>query len=174
MEAFIINNKSKKSAEKTVKIAPMGVNSKRKIAKNFPNDSQKFSVRLIKYTYNLQSYYMITSLQNKVEFPQKIFADLYHQRWGIEEAYKQLKVFLLRKEFHSSCYQTVCHEIFAATLVANMSRVLTMVVEEKNKDIKKNSKTPGNTKESSAQEFQLASKQVIRLFDDVWDCDIAI
>jgi hypothetical protein len=175
LEEFIVDNQSKKSTERTVTILPTGPNSKRRLAKEFPSESQEFSVRLIKYTYDSKPFYLLTSLQNRKEFPRKDFADLYHSRWGVEEAYKQIKVFLLRKEFHSSCYQTVCHEVFAAVLVTNMSRVLTLAVENEKKELKKNSKSSIEFgKERSSQETKLASKQIVRLFDDVRNSDIAI
>ena len=169
LEDFIQKNIDKKSSQSTVKIAPVGANTKRKLAKDFPSEKQEFLVRLIKYTYDTKPYYLITSLVNKNDFPRKLFPDLYHSRWGVEETYKQLKVYLLRKEFHSACLRTVCQEVYASALVANMSRVLTLSIEEEKMDSKKKSSLCG-----IEQDFTVASQQVIRLFsnDNVRDFTI--
>lgn len=159
-EDFIQKNKTQDSADKIVKISPVGANTKKKIARDFPSENQEFSVRLIKYTHAGKPYYLVTSIDDKKVYPRKVFADLYHSRWGVEEAYKQLKVFLLKKEFHSNCYQTVCQEIYASVLVINMSRALTFLIEIEKSAPKKKSE------DAATQDFEVASKQVIRLLSN--------
>ena len=129
-ENFIQESADRNTSELQVKISPVGTKSIKKIAADYPSENQEFSVRLIKYTYEDKSYYMVTSLLRDKDCPTTNFPDLYHSRWGVEEAYKQLKVYLLRKEFHGACYTTVRQEIYAAALVVNMSRILALSIEK--------------------------------------------
>ena len=49
------------------------------------------TVRLLKVKTTKGEYLLMTSLLNNTHYPRKDFADLYHMRWQIEEAYKAQK-----------------------------------------------------------------------------------
>lgn len=169
LEEFIRENADQESAQSTVRISPASAQSKKKLAKDFPSEDKEFLVRLIKYVYDGKPYYLITSLLNMKIYPKSCFSDLYHSRWGVEEAYKQLKVYLLKKEFHGNCHTTVRQEIYASVLVANMSRTLALFIEKEKSASKK--KFSYSTRE---RDFRMAGKQIIRLFNNHSMCHFIV
>jgi hypothetical protein len=143
------------SADEIVTIGPKSPHLIKKLAAEFTGEELKFQVRFIKYTYGETSYYLLTTLTDRKRFPASVFPDLYHSRWGIEEIYKQVKVFILNKEFHGKCPKTIRQELYAAALLANFSRVLTMAAEaQRNEGTKK--------KKNNKPTRKMAIKQILR------------
>jgi len=69
-------------------------------------------VRLFKYPGS-NRVLMTTLLDANTYTPQKL-ADLYHQRWSIEEMYKQSKLVLKVGNFHAQNLNGVCQELYAS------------------------------------------------------------
>ena len=63
---------------------------------------------------------MITSLVDETKYPTSIFADLYHQRWGIEEDYKVMKRRLNIENFSGVSIEAILQDIHAKTLTKNL------------------------------------------------------
>ena len=129
------------------------------------DQSQTQRVRILKYTFADVEYFLITSLLDEVQFPSEDFPDVYHSRWGVEEIYKLIKQTILHKSFNSTCFRTVCHEIFAASLMANIGRMISTNIEAIPKvKTKKKDKNQGTEKEEKNQTQEVASEQILRLF----------
>jgi len=66
---------------------------------------------------------LITSLVNELEYPAKLFADLYRQRWGVEEDYKVMKSRLNIENFSGVSVEAVLQDINAKLLMKNLASV---------------------------------------------------
>jgi hypothetical protein len=67
----------------------------------------------------VQVYYETATLDKA--YPTSIFADLYHQRWGVEEDYKVLKNRLNIKNFSSVSVEGVLQDMHAKLLTKNIT-----------------------------------------------------
>jgi hypothetical protein len=66
---------------------------------------------------------LLTSLLDEEAYPHSLFADLYHQRWGIEEDYKVMKSRLTIENFSGVSVEAVLQDIHAKTLTKNLAAV---------------------------------------------------
>ena len=66
---------------------------------------------------------LITSLVDEIKYPTSIFADLYHQRWGIEEDYKVMKSRLNIENFSGVSIEAILQDIHAKTLTKNLASI---------------------------------------------------
>jgi len=66
---------------------------------------------------------LITSLVDEVKYPTSIFADLYHQRWGIEEDYKVMKSRLNIENFSGISVEAILQDIHAKTVTKNLTSI---------------------------------------------------
>lgn len=111
------------SNDKIVEFTP-AEGSVGKIRKSFPNlEIKKITLRLIKYTIKDVTYVLATTLLDKSKYPRKIFVDLYHSRWGVEEMYKTLKSTLDTTDFHGKSRKKVEQELFAGFLLMTLARL---------------------------------------------------
>jgi len=93
---------------------------------DLPKDTAPIKVRLIKVQLeNGQVEVLGTSLLDKNKYKAEIFKDLYHKRWGVEEAFKMLKSRINLEDFSGrtarSIYQDFHAKVFMMTLCAVMS-----------------------------------------------------
>jgi hypothetical protein len=68
-----------------------------------------------------ESEVLVSSLTDLKAYPTSIFADLYHQRWGVEEDYKVLKSRLNIENFSSVSVEGVLQDIHAKLLTKNIT-----------------------------------------------------
>jgi hypothetical protein len=68
-----------------------------------------------------ESEVLVSSLTDLKAYPTSIFADLYHQRWGVEEDYKVLKSRLNIENFSSISVEGVLQDIHAKLLTKNIT-----------------------------------------------------
>ncbi len=66
---------------------------------------------------------LITSLIDEEAYPSPIFADLYHQRWGIEEDYKVMKSRLNIENFSGISVEAILQDVHAKTLTKNLASI---------------------------------------------------
>lgn len=66
---------------------------------------------------------LLTSLLDEDTYPHSLFADLYHQRWSIEEDYKVMKSRLTIENFSGFSVEAVLQDIHAKTLTKNLAAV---------------------------------------------------
>lgn len=86
-------------------------------------DKNPIKVRLIRIELETgETEILITSLTNRSQYRQSIFADLYHCRWPVEEDYKTMKCRLQIENFSGkstlSVYQDFHAKIFSKNLTA--------------------------------------------------------
>lgn len=117
VEAFINSSKT----DEMIEYVP----SKRTISdlkkQGYFLERNPISLRLIKYTIKGETYLCGTTLIGE-QYPLSCFADLYHERWSIEELYKISKRIVDIEEFHSKTERGVKQEIYAHLLLINLSR----------------------------------------------------
>jgi hypothetical protein len=75
---------------------------------------------------------LITSLLDEKKYPSSIFADLYHQRWGIEEDYKVMKSRLNIENFSGLSVEAILQDIHAKNLTKNLTSVAIFEAEKMN------------------------------------------
>jgi len=79
--------------------------------------------------------FLITSLLDQEQFPYEEFQELYHKRWGVEEAYKILKARIEIEAFTGKSVESIYQDFHAALFAANLTSVLaaptTEVIEQK-------------------------------------------
>lgn len=71
---------------------------------------------------------LATSLLDTQRYPVHDFAELYHQRWGIEEAFKVLKHRLMIEQFSGESPEAIRQDVHAKTFTANLARAMTYPV----------------------------------------------
>ena len=73
---------------------------------------------------------MLTSLIDQDKHSSESFADLYHQRWDIEEDFKRLKSRLTIENFSGSTVDAILQDIHAKVLTKNITALAIMGAEE--------------------------------------------
>jgi hypothetical protein len=73
---------------------------------------------------------LVTSLYDEEKYPSECFADLYHQRWGIETYYLMLKSRLDLENWTGQTVEAVCQDFHATVLLANLESLLTRSAQE--------------------------------------------
>lgn len=73
---------------------------------------------------------LLTSLTDQNKYPSESFADLYHQRWDIEEDFKRLKSRLTIENFSGSTVDAILQDIHAKVLTKNITALAIMDAEE--------------------------------------------
>ena len=106
--------------EQWLEIAPSG--KVRSECRRDGLDPAPLRVRLVRVALaSGETEILITSLGN--EIPAAVFADLYHRRWGIEEAYKLQKCRLELENFSGRTAEAVLQEVHAGLLAANLAAI---------------------------------------------------
>ena len=67
---------------------------------------------------------LVSSLTDQQAYPTSIFADLYHQRWGVEEDYKVLKSRLNIENYSSLSVEGILQDLHAKLLTKNLASVV--------------------------------------------------
>lgn len=89
-------------------------------------------VRLIKYQKSGKNYIIATTVLSE-EISEEEIAELYHERWGIEELYKVSKEIIDVEDFHGKTEQKVKQELYAHFVLITITRILGQTVEKKTK-----------------------------------------
>ena len=71
--------------------------------------------------------YLITNLDNK-DFLLNDLKALYHERWGIEISFRELKYTLGMTHFHSQKVEHIKQEIYAKLILYNFCKIITLNV----------------------------------------------
>lgn len=119
-----------KETSKIVSIIPSG-DRKDRIKEKYPDMViVPLEVRLIKYTISDVTYVLGTTLLDKEAYPDNVFPDAYHSRWGIEELYKVSQVLIEVDDFHARSERGIRQEIFAHFTLITMNRIMANQAEE--------------------------------------------
>jgi hypothetical protein len=81
-------------------------------------------VRLIKYTIEKNIYVLLTTLTDQDKYPENIFPEVYHSRWGHEEMLKVSKVITGVKDFHSTSEIGIKQELFAHFIIITLLKIV--------------------------------------------------
>jgi len=68
-------------------------------------------------------YYLGTSLLNQVQYPIERLKELYHQRWSIEEYYKNIKSSFCHGTFHSILPHAIDFEMSIQVMICLLTRI---------------------------------------------------
>jgi hypothetical protein len=74
---------------------------------------------------------LATSLQNKEKYPYEFFADLYHNRWPVEESYKVMKSRIEMENFTGKSSEAVRQDYHARIFTTNLTSILSFPVNER-------------------------------------------
>lgn len=147
-----------------------------------PEDTEPLKVRLVRVELDTGEIEVLaTNLYDENEFPSSLFKELYFLRWGVEEAYKMLKVRVLLESFSGrtalSIRQDFHAKVFMMTLCAALAHPIAEKVKEEysafktgNKYDQKINRTNAlaQTKDSLLHIFvQKKINRVIKVFDSI-------
>lgn len=89
------------------------------------------SFRLIRVSLpNGSEEILATSLLDAKSYPTGDFAELYHARWGVEEAFKLLKHRLLVEQFSGESPEAIRQDFHAKIFTANLAEALAFSVQQ--------------------------------------------
>jgi len=99
--------------------------------KNLQLDTHPIRLRLVRLELESgESEVLITSLIDTVRFPYQHFAELYHDRWPIEEDYKVMKCRIEVENFSGKSPLTVYQDFHAAVFSKNITAMLVASTRE--------------------------------------------
>lgn len=88
--------------------------------------------RIVRFPISDNSYEVVVTNLDAVEFPSDELKKLYGMRWGIETSFRDLKYTIGLLHFHSKKVDYILQEIFAGLIMYNFSELITShVVIEK-------------------------------------------
>ena len=87
-------------------------------------------VRLVRVTLKGgETEVLATSLLDEAAFPTRVFKDLYHLRWGIEEQYKRAKCRVEIENFSGRSALSVRQDFYAKIFAMNLAAILVWVAQ---------------------------------------------
>jgi hypothetical protein len=75
---------------------------------------------------------LITSLMDRNKFKPKKIRSLYRKRWGVETAYRTIKIDTLVENFSGRTLQAILQEFYVAILIQNLARMLEIDLSKSN------------------------------------------
>jgi hypothetical protein len=93
-------------------------------------DVDQLKLRLVKYQIDGDPFTLGTTLFDKEKYPANELAELYHERWDIEELYKISKALIEVQDFHGQSERRVKQELYAHFVIITLSRVFSNHLEE--------------------------------------------
>lgn len=107
---------------------------------------------------------LVTSLLDEVEYPTKIFKDLYYLRWGVETFYGFVKGRLALENFSGKSVQAIQQDFHATIFISALESVITEDAQQQldQKRMQKNNEHP--QKVNKAVSFNAIKNHVIELF----------
>ena len=95
------------------------VNPKRFDLMKNPTDTYHIQFRLVRIKLNDDSYECLVTNLPRDKFPPEKMKKLYHLRWGIENAYRDLKYSVDLLHFHGKSARAVLQELFCSLIMFN-------------------------------------------------------
>jgi hypothetical protein len=92
--------------------------------------------RIIRFAISENTYEVIITNLTEKEFPVEKIKEIYHMRWGIETAFRELKYAIGLTSFHSKKAAYILQEIFARLTMYNFCEIITTHVVIQQKDRK--------------------------------------
>lgn len=111
-------------------IYPSKLAKRKCVELGFPTSPIK--VRLIKVILKSgEVEILITSLLDTRRYPASLFRDLYFQRWGIEESYKEFKHKLEVENFSGKSVLSIFQDVYAKVFSLNITNILASNAKQK-------------------------------------------
>ena len=135
------------------------------LLKQYPRLSNTIRVRLLCIELdNGEKEILCTSLTNLKTYPKEVFFELYHFRWGVEEAYKLLKARVEVENFSGKTARAVKQDFYAKIFLMNLCSALAHPVEEKVRSEWNAEKTTHQQKLNRTSALAMTSSISIALF----------
>jgi hypothetical protein len=88
-------------------------------------DTRPMRLRLIRVELESgETEVLITSLTNTEQYPRELFADLYHERWSVEESYKVMKCRIEIENFTGQSKLSVYQDFHSRILYNNIKAMM--------------------------------------------------
>ncbi|GMQ60612.1 IS4 family transposase [Vallitalea sediminicola] len=123
-----------KSHPKTYKFMP--TNQKFDYLPIGSKETYPMSFRIVRFPLTEDTYEVILTNLDRVDFPPEIIKGIYHMRWGIETSFRELKYAIGLINFHSKKAEYIIQEIFAKLTMYNFCEVIATHVIIHQKDRK--------------------------------------
>lgn len=94
------------------------------------------SFRIVRFPIGKNSYEVLMTNLDKSEFSIDDLKEIYHMRWGIETAFRELKYAIGLTSFHSKKVEYIKQEIFAKLTMYNFCETITLNVVLQKKERK--------------------------------------
>jgi hypothetical protein len=93
--------------------------------------TQPITVRLLRIELDSgEVEVLVTSLLDRKRYPYAIFKELYHQRWPVEEDYKELKLRVEVENWSGKSALSINQDFYAKVLTANLSAILAQPAQQ--------------------------------------------
>ena len=92
--------------------------------------------RIVRFQIAEDSYETVLTNLDAKAFPPLELKKLYHMRWGIETAFRELKYTLGLLHFHAKKVEFICQEVFARLIMYNFAELIASSVIVPNADTK--------------------------------------
>lgn len=124
------------AAINTEKYKYLSKNSRFDYIENSKSPDYEITIRFVRFLLDDNTYEVIaTSLPEEI-FSMEDLKEIYHQRWGIETGFRELKYILGLSAFHSKQENSILQEIYARLVMYNFSMLIAQHVKPKEKDLK--------------------------------------
>lgn len=125
---------------------------------------EELTVRLVCVPLeNGEMEYLCTSLTDMQRYPHDIFIDLYHMRWGVEEAFKLFKARAEVQEFTGKTATAVRQDFHAKVFAMNLCAVMAFPIEQKLREEGKQGRKR-DRKVNRTNALALVSESVVGIF----------
>ena len=150
----------------TDKIVTFTLNKKDNyLVEKFKSKTDKIRVRIVVIELeNGVKEILCTSLFNQIEYKLIDLKQLYHLRWGIEEAYKLFKLRTDLESFSGLTALSVKQDFYAAILAMNMCAILGFPIEEKVREEFKQGKTGHEKSTNKTNIIALITDSIVGIF----------
>lgn len=105
-------------------------NNSIKSARQMGLDITPLKLRLIRIENHGKTRILITSLTDTKLYPYRVFAELYHKRWPVEEDYKTIKTRIELENFSGQSALSVYQDFHAKVLLKNLISILAFPVND--------------------------------------------
>jgi hypothetical protein len=93
--------------------------------------TQPITVRLLRIELDSgEVEVLVTSLLAQKRYPYAIFKELYHQRWPVEEDYKELKLWVEVENWSGKSALSINQDFYTKVLTANLSAILAQPAQQ--------------------------------------------
>lgn len=145
----------------------VSINISKKLQKELGLNCTVLKVRLIKIVLETGEIEILcTSLKDSKKYPYKEFQELYHLRWGIEEAYKLLKSRIEVEAFTGKTARSIYQDYYAKVLMMTICATISYPIAEKVKEECKKEVTGNKYDQQINRTYSLALTKInlVKLF----------